>query len=77
MERLLEVIDKFREKGAISPDKAITAEELSLPPEFKEAMKRHLGQLGVFVEVDGKYYLSEERLKELKEKFASRRRHWW
>jgi len=77
MERLLEIIDKFRQKGALSPDKAMSPEELGLPPEFKEAMKKRLGQLGVFVEVNGKHYLSEERLKEVKEKFPQRRRQWW
>jgi hypothetical protein len=70
-EHLLELIEKFRKKGALSPEKAMTAEELGLPAEFKEKMKRRLGQLGVFVEVDsGKYYLSEERLKEVKDKIA-------
>jgi len=72
-ERLLEVIKKFHQKGAVSPDKAMTIEELGLPPKFKEAMERRLGWLGVFVEVDGKYYLSEERLKEIKERLAARR----
>jgi len=66
--RLLRVIEKFREKGAVSPDKAMSVEELDLPPKFKELMKGRLGRLGIFVEVDGKYYLSEERLKEVKEK---------
>jgi lipoate-protein ligase A len=75
-EHLLELIEKFRKKGALSPEKAMTAEELGLPAEFKEKMKRRLGQLGVFVEVDsGKYYLSEERLKEVKDKIAERRRN--
>ena len=74
-EHLLELIEKFRKKGALSPEKALNAEELELPTEFKERMKRRLGQLGVFVEVDGgKYYLSEERLKEVKDKIAERRR---
>jgi hypothetical protein len=73
-ERLFEVIERFRQKGATSPDKAITLEELGLPPRFKELMERRLGQLGLFVEVNGKYYLSEERLKELKEQIAERRR---
>ena len=73
-EHLLELIEKFRKKGALSPEKAMTAEELGLPAEFKEKMKRRLGQLGVFVEVcEGKYYLSEERLKEVKDKIAERR----
>jgi hypothetical protein len=40
-------------------------------------MKRRLGQLGVFVEVNGKYYLSEERLKEVKEQRAARRTRGW
>ncbi len=43
----------------------MTAEELSLPPRFEEAMKRRLGRLGIFVEVDGKYYLSEDKLQQL------------
>jgi hypothetical protein len=62
-----EVVERFRQKGAVSPDKAMTAEELSLPPRFEVAMKRRLGRLGVFVEVKGKYYLSEERLKQIEE----------
>ncbi len=74
-EHLLELIEKFRKKGALSPAKAMTAEELGLPSEFKERMKRRLGQLSVFVEVDGKYYLSEERLKEVKDKIDERRRN--
>ncbi len=74
MEKLLEVIEKFRRKGAISPEKAESPEELGLPPEFREAMRKRLGQLGVFVEVNGKYYFSEERFKELKESFSQRRR---
>jgi len=40
--RLNEVIEIFRQKGAVSPDKAMTAEELGLPPRFEEAMKRRL-----------------------------------
>jgi hypothetical protein len=74
-ERLLQIIEEFRKKGAVNPDKAMTAQELGLPPRFEEAMKRHLGLLGVFVEVNGKYYLCEERLKEVKERFAARKRH--
>ena len=63
--RLFEVIEKFRQKGAVSPERAMTAEELGLPPGFQEAMKRRLGRSGIFVEVNGKYYLSEERLKQI------------
>jgi hypothetical protein len=65
---LSEIIEKFRQKGAVSPDKAMTAEELGLPPGFQEAMKRRLGRSGIFAEVSGKYYLNEERLKEIEER---------
>jgi hypothetical protein len=67
-----EVVERFRQKGAVSPDNAMTAEELSLPPRFGVAMKRRLGRLGVFVEVNGKYYLSEERLKQIEEMRSTR-----
>jgi hypothetical protein len=61
------LVDAFREKGATSPDKAMTAQELGLPPRFEEAMKRRLGATGVFVEVGGKYYLDEAKLKQVRE----------
>jgi len=74
--KAMELVEKFREKGALSPEKAMTIRELGLPDRFEEAMKRRLGKTGVFVQVNGRYYLSEERLKEIKEKFASRQRLW-
>lgn len=66
-ERLNEIVQIFRQKGASSPEKAMTAQELGLPPRFEEAMHRRLGRLGIFVEVNGKYYLSEDRLKQIEE----------
>jgi hypothetical protein len=68
--RLQEIIERFRQKGATSPEKAMTIQELGLPPRFEEAMHRRLGQLGIFVEVNGKYYLNEERLKQIQEQRA-------
>jgi ribosomal protein S21 len=41
---------------------------------FEEAMKRRLGKSGIFVEVNGRYYLSEARLKQVKEQIANRKR---
>ena len=70
------IVEKFRQKGAITPDKAMTPEELDLPPRFEEAMKRRLGRSGVFVEVNGKYYLSEERLKQIEEMRSARGGAW-
>ncbi|UCE44335.1 MAG: PadR family transcriptional regulator [Candidatus Bathyarchaeota archaeon] len=68
-ERLHIIIEKLRQKGAISPDKAVSVEELGLPPELKDLMKDRLARLGVLVEVNGKLYLSEQRLKEVEELF--------
>lgn len=66
-ERFLEMVEKFRQKGATSPDKAMTPEELGLPLRFRYLMVRRLGKLGVFLEKDGRYYLSEERLAQLEQ----------
>ncbi|MCZ2808809.1 MAG: PadR family transcriptional regulator [Candidatus Bathyarchaeota archaeon] len=71
-EKVLKEVEKFRQKGAVSPEKAISIKELGLSPEFKGLMAGPLGLLGVFVEVDNKYYLSEERLKEVEEQLSSR-----
>jgi len=68
--RLQEIVERFRQKGAISPEKAMTIQELGLPPRFEEAMHRRLGQSGIFVETNGKYYLNEERLKQIQEQRA-------
>jgi hypothetical protein len=48
----------------------MTIQELGLPPRFEEAMHRRLGQLGIFVEVNGKYYLNEDRLKQIQDQRA-------
>lgn len=68
--RIGEIVEKFRQKGATSPEKALTLQELDLPPRFEQAMHRRLGQTGIFVEVNGKYYLNEERLKQIQEQRA-------
>ena len=68
--RLQEIVERFRRKGATSPEKAMTLQELGLPARFEEAMHRRLGQSGIFVETNGKYYLNEERLKQIQEQRA-------
>ena len=72
-QRLRAIIQTFRQKGATSPEKAMTIQELGFPPRFEQAMHRRLGQTGIFVEVNGKYYLSEERFKQ----FQEQRRNTW
>ena len=71
--RIIEIVGKFKEKGATSPEKAMTAQELGLGPRFEEAMQRRLGKTGIFVEVNGKYYLSEVRLREVQDRLVSKR----
>jgi len=68
--RITEMAGKFREKGATSPEKAMAIQELGLPARFEEAMHRRLGQTGIFVELNGKYYLNEERFKQFQEQRA-------
>ena len=46
----------------------MTVQKLGLGPRFEEAMKRRLGQTGIFVDVGGKYYFSEDRLKEFEQR---------
>ena len=72
-ERVNRLVQRFRAKGAVSPDTAMTAQELGLGPRFQLAMTRRLGRLGIFVEINGKYYLSEERLKAVTDQIATRR----
>ena len=69
--RLAEIIEKFRKKDATSPEKALTLEELGLPPRFEQAMHRRLGQTGLFMDVNGKYYLNEERLRQIQQERAN------
>jgi len=72
LKRITAIAAKFREKGATTPEKALAIQELGLPPRFEEAMHRRLGKSGIFIEVNSKYYLSEQRLKEVQERMASR-----
>jgi len=70
-QKLLQVIKRFREKGATSPDKAMTVEELGVPPKFKDVVRRpFFVRTGIFQEVNGKYYLSEERLMNVRDRLG-------
>jgi len=65
--RLEEVLSIFREKGATSPEKALSPEELGLPSVVKYFIRSPMGSQLPFVEVDGKFYLSEEKVPRLHE----------
>ncbi|HYB79275.1 MAG TPA: carboxypeptidase-like regulatory domain-containing protein [Thermoplasmata archaeon] len=64
--RIREIVKTFQEKGAVSPETALTAQELGLSRMFVRIMKRRRGQTRVFVEINGKYYLDENALREMK-----------
>ena len=64
--RIREIIQTFRAKGAVSPETALTAQELGLSRIFVRIMKRRRGKTMVFIEVNGKYYLDEKALRAMK-----------
>ena len=76
-EMVYKEIEKFRQNGAISPEKAMSIEELGLSPKFKTFLRNSPRLFGVFVKVDNKYYLSEERLKKIEEQFSLRPLRRW
>ena len=76
-EMVFNEIEKFRQNGAVSPENAMSIEDLGLSPKFKTFLSGSPRLFGVFVNVDGKYYLSEERLKKLEEQFSSRPLRQW
>lgn len=62
--RIRQIIRTFQEKGAVSPETAMTAKELGLSRLFVRMMERRKGRTRIFVEIDGKYYLDQKALKE-------------
>ena len=76
-EILFKELEKFRQNGALTPEKAMSLEELGLSPKFKTFLRSSPRLLGVFVNVDGKYYLSEERLKKVEKQLSDRPLRQW
>jgi hypothetical protein len=72
-ERFRRLVGVFQSKGATSPEKAMTAEELGLPPRFEEYMDNRSGQTRIFIEVNGKYYLDQKALEEMRQRRTSDR----
>ena len=70
--RIQDIVERFREKGATTPEKAMTSQELRVHLDLTRQWRR-FGQLGFFVKVGDKYYLSEERLQTVQDRIASRR----
>ena len=62
--RIRQIIRTFQEKGALSPETAMTAKELGLSRLFVRIMERRRGRTRIFVEINGKYYLDQRALQE-------------
>jgi ABC-type multidrug transport system ATPase subunit len=62
--RMKQLANTFKEKGATSPESAMTVDELELPPMFDMMMSMPtlMSKSGAFVEKDGRYYLVEDKL---------------
>lgn len=60
--KLNETIELFRKRGAVSPESALSPEELGLPPMFGWFMRSPMASRLPFVEDQGKFYLSEKKL---------------
>jgi len=65
-ERIRQIIKTFQAKGAVSPETALTAQELGLSRLFVRIMKRRQGRTRIFMEINGKYYLDEKALQGMK-----------
>jgi hypothetical protein len=66
-EKIQQIIQKFQEKGATSPQTAMTAKELGLSRIFVRIMERRKEQTKMFVEINGKYYLDQKAIEENKQ----------
>jgi len=71
-EMIFREIEKFRQNGAVSPDHAMSIENLGLSPKFENFLENSPRLFGILVKVDNKYYLSEERLKNIEKQFSMR-----
>lgn len=69
--RLVEV---FREKGATTPEKALTWKELGFPENLEHMSPQLPPDKSPIVKKGRRYYLSEKRLKEFREEFTPLRK---
>jgi hypothetical protein len=67
-ERMNRIAEAFRKKGATLPESALKVEELGLPQSFEMMMKGPMAKMGPFIEHKGRYYLSEERLEQMRKR---------
>lgn len=68
-DRMMGMAENLRKRGAVSPETALSPEELGLPPQFGMMVQMGMAPSGLFLEHDGKYYISEERFRRMQERF--------
>jgi ATP-binding cassette subfamily B protein len=68
--RMMEIVETFVKNGATSPESAMALEELGLPPMFEMMLQGPIGQSGLILEHQGKYYISQERLEQMRSRFG-------
>ncbi|MCW8802051.1 MAG: PadR family transcriptional regulator [Candidatus Bathyarchaeota archaeon] len=65
-------IEKFRKHSATSPQTAMSLDDLGVSVKFRSFLEHFPNRFGVFVEVDNKYYLSEQNLSKMRGQLSSR-----
>jgi ATP-binding cassette subfamily B protein len=68
--RMMEIVETFVKNGATSPESAMALEELGLPPMFAMMLQGPMGSSGLILEHQGKYYISQEHLEEMRRRFG-------
>jgi DNA-binding PadR family transcriptional regulator len=72
------LVDTLRERGATTPEKALSLKELGIPEAFGHMRPPIRSDINPIVQVGNKYYLSEERLASFRDRvgFPSPVRKW-
>ncbi|UCH38325.1 MAG: ABC transporter ATP-binding protein [Candidatus Bathyarchaeota archaeon] len=65
--QIMKIAEKFRKKGALSPETARSPEQLGLPSQFSMMVQMGMAGSSLFLKYDGKYYLSEKAFKRMLE----------
>jgi DNA-binding PadR family transcriptional regulator len=62
------LIDTFRERGATTPEKALSLKELGIPESFGHVKPPIPPDIDPIIQIDNRYYLSEERLSKFRDR---------
>lgn len=68
--RIMEIVETFKKNGATSPETAMSPEEMGLPPMFRFMLQGLSDKSGIFLEHNGKYYISEDQTKRMQKRLG-------